>query len=285
VQRRKNSHIEGLATHDDPELCGYVRKDVLEALAGAHAGWVLSLENEIVPGAEAVTYSEGNTRRTAMARCDGAWRGRRPRACVETLCARTGRPCNRPRWMEPWAAMGSPRTQSIDARSRESDCPIVPTKFPNKGREKLEQAAMANLHGHERGNAGDSQGEPKAVSESGTPRAEGMEGRGRAKGNANLQNTHRTLSRASVHSARDRIRQLAKVKKEMNWLLDADIRGFFDAIDHGWLVTFIEHRVAARCVVRLIQKWLNAGALVVRIVHPYPGQRFYLRTQGRSPVR
>jgi len=44
-------------------------------------------------------------------------------------------------------------------------------------------------------------------------------------------------------------------------VLDADIRGFFDTLDHGWLIRFIEHRVADRRVVRLIQKWLNAGVL------------------------
>ena len=49
--------------------------------------------------------------------------------------------------------------------------------------------------------------------------------------------------------------------KKVNWVLDADIRGFFDAIDHGWLVKFLEHRIADRRVVRLIQKWLNAGVL------------------------
>jgi RNA-directed DNA polymerase len=49
--------------------------------------------------------------------------------------------------------------------------------------------------------------------------------------------------------------------KKVNWVLDADIRGFFDAIDHGWLVKFVEHRIADRRVVRLIQKWLNAGVL------------------------
>ena len=46
MQRRRNSHIEGLATHDDPESCGHARKDVPEALTGAHAGRVLSLEKE-----------------------------------------------------------------------------------------------------------------------------------------------------------------------------------------------------------------------------------------------
>lgn len=49
--------------------------------------------------------------------------------------------------------------------------------------------------------------------------------------------------------------------RKVNWVLDLDIRGFFDAIDHGWLVKFIEHRIADRRLVRLIQKWLNAGVL------------------------
>jgi retron-type reverse transcriptase len=47
----------------------------------------------------------------------------------------------------------------------------------------------------------------------------------------------------------------------VDWVLDADIRGFFDALDHGWLVKFLEHRVADQRVVRLIQKWLAAGVL------------------------
>jgi group II intron reverse transcriptase/maturase len=50
-------------------------------------------------------------------------------------------------------------------------------------------------------------------------------------------------------------------RKKVNWVLDADIRGFFDAIDHDCLVKYIEHRIADRRVVRLIQKWLNAGVL------------------------
>src|SRR6266566_9684924 len=39
------------------------------------------------------------------------------------------------------------------------------------------------------------------------------------------------------------------------------MRGFFDQISHEWLVKFVEHRIADRCVVRLIRKWLNAGGL------------------------
>ena len=49
--------------------------------------------------------------------------------------------------------------------------------------------------------------------------------------------------------------------KKVNWVLDADIRGFFDAIDHDWLIQFIEHRIADKRVVRHVKKWLNAGVL------------------------
>ncbi len=49
--------------------------------------------------------------------------------------------------------------------------------------------------------------------------------------------------------------------KKGNWVLDADIRSFFDTLQHGWLVKFIEHRVGDPRVVRLIQKWLSAGVL------------------------
>jgi group II intron reverse transcriptase/maturase len=44
-------------------------------------------------------------------------------------------------------------------------------------------------------------------------------------------------------------------------VLDADIRGFYDTIDHGWLLRFLEHRIADRRVLRLIQKWLSAGVI------------------------
>src|SRR5579859_8105191 len=49
--------------------------------------------------------------------------------------------------------------------------------------------------------------------------------------------------------------------RKVNWVLDVDVRGFFDSIDHEWLVKFVEHRIADQRVVRLIQKWLNAGVL------------------------
>jgi group II intron reverse transcriptase/maturase len=49
--------------------------------------------------------------------------------------------------------------------------------------------------------------------------------------------------------------------KKVNWIIDADIRGFFDTLDHEWLSKFIEHRIGDTRVVRLIQKWLNAGVM------------------------
>jgi len=48
-------------------------------------------------------------------------------------------------------------------------------------------------------------------------------------------------------------------RKRVNWVLDADIRGFFDNMSHEWTMKFVEHRVADRRVLRLIQKWLKAG--------------------------
>ena len=64
----------------------------------------------------------------------------------------------------------------------------------------------------------------------------------------------------SQHNALDAL-YAGLLTRQVNWVLDLDIRGFFDSIDHGWLVKFLEHRIADRRVVRLIQKWLNAGVL------------------------
>jgi len=49
--------------------------------------------------------------------------------------------------------------------------------------------------------------------------------------------------------------------KPVGWVLDADIRGYFDAMDHEWLVRFVEHRIADKRVIRHIKKWLNAEVL------------------------
>jgi RNA-directed DNA polymerase len=64
----------------------------------------------------------------------------------------------------------------------------------------------------------------------------------------------------SQHQALDAL-SYALLKKKVNFVLDADIRGFFDNLDKSWLVKFVEHRVADRRILRLIQKWLNAGVM------------------------
>ncbi len=48
---------------------------------------------------------------------------------------------------------------------------------------------------------------------------------------------------------------------KVNWILDADISGFFDTVSQEWLIRFVEHRVGDRRIIRLIQKWLRAGVL------------------------
>ena len=66
--------------------------------------------------------------------------------------------------------------------------------------------------------------------------------------------------RRSAHGALDAL-SVAIVSKKVNWVLDADIRAFFDTIDHGWMQKFVEHRVADRRMVRLLMKWLHAGVM------------------------
>lgn len=62
----------------------------------------------------------------------------------------------------------------------------------------------------------------------------------------------------SQHQALDAL-NVAICDKRVNWILDADIEGFFDAIDHLWLIKFLEHRIGDQRVLRLIRKWLTAG--------------------------
>src|SRR5690348_10928154 len=64
----------------------------------------------------------------------------------------------------------------------------------------------------------------------------------------------------SQHDALDAL-SYALLKKKVNYVLDADIKGFFDNLDKSWLVKFIEHRVADRRILRLIQKWIKAGVM------------------------
>src|SRR5271167_4604844 len=50
-------------------------------------------------------------------------------------------------------------------------------------------------------------------------------------------------------------------RTKVNWIVDADITGFFDAVSHEWLMRFVEHRIGDRRINRLIRKWLKAGVM------------------------
>ena len=56
--------------------------------------------------------------------------------------------------------------------------------------------------------------------------------------------------------------------RKVNWILDLDIRQFFDSVSHEWLIKFLEHRIADRRIIRLIQKWLKVGVLEEGVVTP-----------------
>ena len=65
------------------------------------------------------------------------------------------------------------------------------------------------------------------------------------------RNPHQALS--SLHTA--------IMSQRVNWVLDADIRSFFDSVDHEWLLRMVAHRIADPRVLRLIRLWLEAGIL------------------------
>jgi len=65
------------------------------------------------------------------------------------------------------------------------------------------------------------------------------------------RNPHQAL--AAVHTA--------IMSQRVNWVLDADIRSFFDSVDHQWLLRMVAHRIADPRILRLIRQWLEAGIL------------------------
>jgi RNA-directed DNA polymerase len=64
----------------------------------------------------------------------------------------------------------------------------------------------------------------------------------------------------SQHDALDAL-YVGITRRKVNWVLDIDIRAFFDRIEHSWMLKFVEHRIGDRRIVRLIQKWLKAGVM------------------------
>jgi group II intron reverse transcriptase/maturase len=63
----------------------------------------------------------------------------------------------------------------------------------------------------------------------------------------------------SQHDALDALAEA--IARKVSWVLDADIRSFFDTIDHGWMQKFLEHRIGDGRMVRLLMKWMRAGVM------------------------
>ena len=70
----------------------------------------------------------------------------------------------------------------------------------------------------------------------------------------------------SAHDALDALASTI-VRGRTNWVLDADIKSFFDTIDHGWMKKFLEHKIGDRRLVRLITRWLRAGVMENGALH------------------
>ena len=71
--------------------------------------------------------------------------------------------------------------------------------------------------------------------------------------------------RRSAHDALDAL-VVAIERRKVNFIVDADIRSFFDTVNQDWLIRFVEHRIGDPRIIRLIRKWLRAGVLEDGIV-------------------
>ena len=64
----------------------------------------------------------------------------------------------------------------------------------------------------------------------------------------------------SQHDALDAL-YVGITQRKVNWILDLDVKSFFDRVGHDWMIQFVEHRIADQRIIRLIQKWLKAGVM------------------------
>ena len=72
------------------------------------------------------------------------------------------------------------------------------------------------------------------------------------------------------------------MSQRVNWVLDADIRSFFDSVDHEWLMRMVAHRIADPRILRLIRMWLEAGVLESNELHE--SERDTPQGSGISPL-
>lgn len=70
-------------------------------------------------------------------------------------------------------------------------------------------------------------------------------------------------------------------QRKMNWIMDADIAKFCDAVNHDWLIGFVEHLVGDRQVIRLIRKWLKVGVACSVQHTPLCDRNIHYTSSGR----
>jgi hypothetical protein len=107
----KESHIEGVANHGDPESCVGAREGDGEALTGARTGRVLSREITLSRVPTLLSQAEGHTSAAVLARRWVTLRGRRPLARAESSCAEAGRSLGRP--SRSWRRAASERPEAV----------------------------------------------------------------------------------------------------------------------------------------------------------------------------
>ena len=108
---------EGVASHTGPEPCAVVREDLGEASAGDRIGQPLSREIDVIPGADAVPLTEGNTDGHAIASARPARRGRRPWHVRTLLVREPGDLMSDQGGVPPWPAPGRRGAVAGDARA------------------------------------------------------------------------------------------------------------------------------------------------------------------------
>ena len=88
------------------------------------------------------------------------------------------------------------------------------------------------------------------------------------------------LPRRGAHDALDAL-AVGITTRKVNYILDADIRSFFNSVSQEWLIRFVEHRIGDKRIIRLIQKWLLAGILEDGAVTVSDGERGKVRWRRR----
>lgn len=206
----KEPHIEGVATHDDPESCATAREGRSEALTGARAGSVLSRENRQSGTPTQLLYAEGNTLRGRHRESPGGPARSETRSTLGTF-SRENREVPRVLATDGVAGRAGKadgRTPAMHALGK-SDRPVLPTKFPNKKAQREPEGHGEPYTGTKAETPDTAKGAPTAPKASARADAEEMEGRGLAKGNTAEQNAHRTQCRGRAPSELDRVREAA----------------------------------------------------------------------------